>query len=175
MSLHNICSPGSRSDPDSQHEIIQLRRQVAELRQRVGDASNSAEPPSSSNPSAPSAIPRSVQGTNAPPAPPAFGPQCLLTIPGSPSPWLTSHLPSTLRPATVTAWLNKLNLPQAQKNAIQSNLTKVEARWQNQPSSAVDTIQRVAIMSGVPIALLQKNFDAEQLLRVLTIAISMAN
>ena len=63
------------------------------------------------------------------------------------------------RLATVTAWLNKLNLPQAQKNTAQSNRNKAEAWWQNQPSAAVDTIQRVAIMSGVPISLLQKNFD----------------
>ena len=146
---------------------------------RVGETPTATEPLSSSNPAAPSAnlspIQRSLQGANAPPAPPAFEPQCLLTIPGSPDPWLASHLPSTLRQSTVTAWLNKLNLPQAQKNTVQSNLNKAEAWWQNQPSSAADTIQRVAIMSGVPIGLLQKNFDADQLIRVLTIAISMAN
>ena len=60
-------------------------------------------------------------------------------------------------------------------NTIQSKWEKAESWWQSQPASAVDTIQRVAIMSGIPLSLLQKNFDADQLLRVLTIAISMAN
>ena len=50
-----------------------------------------------------------------------------------------------------------------------------ESWWQSQPANAVDTIQLVAIMSGIPLSLLQKNFDADQLLRVLTVAISMAN
>ena len=171
--------PVKATDPDSQHEILQLRQQVAELRQRVGENPTATEPPSSSTPAAPSAnlspIQRSLQGANAPPAPPTFEPQCLLTILGSPNPWLASHLPSTLRPATVTAWFNKLNLPQAQKNTIQANMNKAEAWWQNQPSAAVDTIQRVAVMSGIPLSLLQKNFDADQLIRVLTIAISMAD
>ena len=116
-----------------------------------------------------------LQGNNAPPAPPDCEPQCLLTIPGSPNPWLASHLPTTLRSGTVTQWLNKLKLPQAQLNTIQSNWAKAESWWQTQLASAVDTIQRVAIMSGIPISLLQKNFDADQLLRVLTIAITMAN
>ena len=77
--------------------------------------------------------------------------------------------------STVTQWLNRLKLPQAQMNTIQSNWEKAESWWQSQPANAVDTIQRVAIMSGIPLSLLQKNFDADQLLRVLTVAISMAN
>lgn len=41
----------------------------------------------------------------------------------------------------------------------------------------MDAIQKVAIMMGIPINLLQKNFDfdASQLIRVLTIAITMTN
>ena len=151
---------------------------MAELRQRVGDTPTPTDATPSSSPSATTAtltpIQRSLQGNTAPSAPTAFEPQCLLTIPGSPNPWLASHLPTTLRSGTVTQWLNKLKLPQAQLNTIQTNWAKAEW-WQTQPASAVDTIQRVAIMSGVPISLLQKNFDADQLLRVLTIAISMAN
>ena len=99
----------------------------------------------------------------------------MLTIPGSPNPWLSSHLPPSLRPASVTKWFNGLKLPQAQVNTIQSNWEKVEIWWRSQPTNAVDTIQRVAIMSGIPLTLLQKNFDADQSLRVLNIAISMAN
>ena len=91
--------PVKATDPDSQHEILQFRQQVAELRQRVGENPTAPEPPSS--PAAPSAnlspIQCSLQGANAPPAPPSFEPQCLLTIPGSSNPWLASHLPTTLR------------------------------------------------------------------------------
>ena len=75
----------------------------------------------------------------------------------------------------MTKWFNNLKLPQAQLNTIQSNWEKVQSWWQSQPANAVDTIQRVAIMSGIPLTLLQKSFEADQLLRVLTIAISMAN
>ena len=53
-------------------------------------------------------------------------------------------------------------------------MNKADAWWQDQPAAAVDTIQK-AVMSGIPLNLLQKNFDATQLIRVLTIAISMAN
>ena len=110
----------------------------------------------------------------------AFEPQCLLTIPGNTLSWLTTHLPSSLTQRTVTAWINKLNLslPPAQKNTVQTNLDKAEMWWSQQPASAVDTIQKVAIMMGIPgipLNLLQKNFDATQLIRVLTPAISMAN
>ena len=63
--------PVKATDPDSQHEITQLRQQVAELRQRVGDNTNGTDPPSSSSPAAPSAplppIQRSLQGASAPP------------------------------------------------------------------------------------------------------------
>ena len=76
-----------------------------------------------------------LQGNNAPPAPPDCEPQSLLTIPGSPNPWLASHLPTTLRSGTVTQWLNKLKLPQAQLNTIQSNWAKAESCGRlNQPA-----------------------------------------
>ena len=68
--------------------------------------------------------------------------------------------------------------PQTSASAVEYypiQLGKVETWWRSQPTNAVDTIQRVAIMSGIPLTLLQKNFDADQLLRVLNIAISMAN
>ena len=156
-----------------------LRQQVAQLRQRVGDTQSEADPPTSSTPAGPSTpvppIQRSLQGANAPPAPPAFEPQCLLTIPANTNSWLTTHLPGSLTQRTVTAWINKLNLPPAQKTTVQTNLDKAETWWSQQPASAVDTIQKVAIMMGIPFNLLQKNFDATQLIRVLTLAISMSN
>ena len=170
--------PVKATDPDSQHEITRLRQQVAQLRQRVGDTQSEADPPTSSTPSGPSTpvppIKPSLQGANAPPAPPAFEPQYLLTIPGNNS-WLTTHLPGSLTQRTATAWINKLNLPPAQKATVQTSPEKAETWWSQQPASAVDTIQKVAIMMGIPFNLLQKNFDATQLIRVLTLAISMGN
>ena len=111
--------PVKATDPDSQHEITQLRQQVAQLRQRVGDTQSEADPPTSSTPAGPSVpvppIQQSLQGANAPPAPPAFEPQCLLTMPGNTNSWLTAHLPGSLNQRTVTSRINKLNLPPAQK------------------------------------------------------------
>ena len=43
--------PVKATDPDSQHEITQLRQQVPQLRQRVGDTQSEANPPTSSTPS----------------------------------------------------------------------------------------------------------------------------
>ena len=48
--------PVKATDPDSQHEITQLRQQVAELRQRVGDTAAPTEANPASSPSAPSAV-----------------------------------------------------------------------------------------------------------------------
>ena len=45
--------PVKATDPDSQHEITQLRQQVAQLRQRVGDTQSEADPPTSSTPAGP--------------------------------------------------------------------------------------------------------------------------
>ena len=61
------------------------------------------------------------------------------------------------------------------EDTVQVNLEKAETWWSQQPASAVDTIQKVAIMMGIPLNLLQKNFDANQLIRVLTLAIPMTN
>ena len=58
--------PLKATDPDSLQEIIQLRQQVAELRQRVGDDSYGAPPASSPAPASSAAhlspIQRSFQG-----------------------------------------------------------------------------------------------------------------
>ena len=45
----------------------------------------------------------------------------------------------------------------------------------NQPSEAIDTVERVAVMMGIPVCLLGKNYDALNLLRVMTAAISLTN
>ena len=165
--------------PYSQQEITQLRQQVGELRQRVGDDSSEVPPSSSPAPESSAAhlspIQRSFQGANAPPAPPSFEPTCLLTIQGNSNSWLENHLPTSLAKRTINNCVNHLNLSQAKKNTVQTNLEKAETWWSQQPAGAMDTIQKVAIMMCIPINLLQKNFDASQVIRVLTIAITMAN
>ena len=59
------------------------------------------------------------------------------------------------------------------RNTIQVNLEKTETWWSQQPAGAVDTIQKVAIMMGIPLSLLQKSFDVNNLIKVLTVAITM--
>ena len=48
--------PVKATDPDSQHEITELRQQVAELRQRVGDTAAPTEANPASSPSAPMSL-----------------------------------------------------------------------------------------------------------------------
>ena len=49
------------------------------------------------------------------------------------------------------------------------SLEKAETWWSQQPAGAVDTVQKVAIMMGIPLSLRQKNFDSGNLIKVLTI------
>ena len=45
----------------------------------------------------------------------------------------------------------------------------------NQPAEAIETVERVAVMMGIPVSLLGKNYDALNLLKVMTAAVSMTN
>jgi hypothetical protein len=47
--------------------------------------------------------------------------------------------------------------------------------WSFQPSEAIETVERVAVMMGVPVSLLGKNYDAFNLLRAMTAAISLTD
>ena len=91
--------PARTTDPDSQHEITQLRNQLAELRQRAGEdpGDNAAPPrPGQSGPSpTPTPIQRALMNNSSTPAPPSFDPASLLTVPTT-NPWLTDHMPTTL-------------------------------------------------------------------------------
>ena len=62
------------------------------------------------------------------------------------------------------------NLP-----VLVSIIAKADTWWANQPADAVETIQKVAVMMGIPVCLLQKNFNASNLIKVLTVAINMTN
>ena len=56
------------------------------------------------------------------------------------------------------------------------NIAKTEEWWENQPSEAIDTVTRVAVVMGIPvITLLGKNYDVLNLLKTMTAAISLTN
>ena len=100
--------------------------------------------------------------------PPSFDPSCLFTIPRLSNTWLTDNVPTGLADRTFAKRLK--NIP-----VLVSNIAKADTWWANQPADAVETIQKVAVMMGIPVCLLQKNFNASNLIKVLTVAINMTN
>eukprot|EP00435_Cladocopium_sp_Y103_P024226 s4263_g5.t3 len=171
--------PMKATDPSSQHTITQLQQQVAELKQRLGDISDTAPPESSTPPpptSSPSAPPpdtpigRALQGNPASP-PPAFEPASLLVTPPTANAWLTDHPITSLAVRTCNQWLRDLTLTPAQRATVDRNLGKVEDWWNEQPDSAVDTVQRTALMMGLPMSVFKGNFNDTNLAKVLTVAV----
>eukprot|EP00435_Cladocopium_sp_Y103_P044398 s2382_g12.t1 len=175
-------APMKATDPSSQHTITQLQQQVAELKQRLGDTSDAAPlesstppPPSTSSPSAPrpsTPIHRALHGNAATPAP-EFEPASLLVTPLTANTWLKDNAPTSMAVRPYNQWVKDLNLSPAQRATVERNLAKVEEWWQNQPESAVDTIQRTAPMMGLPMSILKGNFNDTNLVKVLTIALTM--
>ena len=51
----------------------------------------------------------------------------------------------------------------------------MEEWWEKQPAEALDTIERVAAMMGIPVNLMGKNYEALNLLRAMTAGISLTN
>ena len=151
---------------------------VAQLRKQVGDTQSEADPPTSSTPAGPSApvppIQPSLQRANAPPAPPAFEPQCL---PHSRKyQLLVDHSSPRLSDPT-----HGHRLDQQTQSSSSTEDYRPDQPGQSRNVVVPTTCQRcrhilkVAIMMGIPLNLLQKNSDATQLIRVLTLAISMSN
>ena len=171
--------PIRSTDPDSQHEITNLRSQLAGPGQRLGDESTEVSTPprtgqqSSSSQSAP--IQRALLGPGAPSPPPSFDPGCLLIIPHMSNTWLTDNVPTGLADRTFAKWPKELQFSEVQRNVLTANIAKADTWWANQPAEAVETIQKVAVMMGIPVTLLQKNFNATNLIKVLTAAISMTS
>ena len=100
--------------------------------------------------------------------PPSFDPVCLFTLPRLSNTWLTDNVPTGLADRTFAKWLKDLPV-------LVSNIAKADTWWANQPADAVETIQKVAVMMGIPVCLLQKNFNASNFIKVLTVAINMTN
>ena len=171
--------PTRSADPDTQQELTQLRSQLAQLRQQLGEEPNNSDPtgPSASSPPANpihAALMRS-SGNPAPPAPPAFDPSSLLVGTTTPNPWLAQHLPSSLAARTFQKWLKKLPISEPKRKVLNDNIAKTETWWNNQPAEAIETVTRVAVIMGIPVSLMGKNMDALNLLKTMTAAITMTN
>ena len=172
--------PTRTADPDTQQELTQLRSQLAQLRQQLGDDTANPDttgPSASSPPANPihATLLRS-SGNPAPPAPPAFDPSSLLVGTTTPNPWLAQHMPSTLAGRKFNNWLKDLPLSEPKRKVLTDNIAaKTETLWNNQPSEAIETVTRVAVMMGIPVTLLSKNTDSLNLLKTMTAAISLTN
>ena len=95
-----------------------------------------------------------------------FDPACLLTIPRLSNNWLTDNLPSGLADRTFAKWLKDLPVSDAQRNVLISNIATADTCWSNQPADAVETVQKVAVMKGIPVCQLQKNVNATNLIKL---------
>ena len=174
--------PTRTADPDTQHELTQLRSQLAQLRQRMGEDTGDTSTPTNTGPSASSPTSTPIQqallrnsNSPAPPAPPGFDPSCLLVCPTTVNPWLAQHLPPTLAVRAFNKWLKDLPMSDPKRKVLTDNIAKTEEWWSHQPSEAIDTVEQVAVMMGIPVSLMGKNYDALNLLRAMTAAISLTN
>ena len=84
-------------------------------------------------------------------------------------------MPSTLAGRKFNNWLRDLPLSEPKRKVLTDNIAKTETWWNNQPSEAIETVNRVAVMMGIPVTLLGKNTDALNLLKAMTAAISLTN
>eukprot|EP00435_Cladocopium_sp_Y103_P068406 s851_g31.t1 len=111
---------------------------------------------------------------NAATPPPAFEPASLLVTPLTANAWLKDNAPTSVAVRSYNQRLRDLNLTPAQRATVERNLAKVREWWNEQPESAVDTIQRTALMMGLPVSILKGNFNDTNLVKVLTVALTMS-
>jgi len=174
--------PTRTTDPDAQHELTQLRSQLAQLRQRMGEDTGDSSTSPVTGPSASSPANTPIQrallnnsNNPAPPPPAGFDPSSLLVCPTTVNPWLAQHMPPTLAVRAFNKWLKELPTSDPKRKVLTDNIAKTEGWWSHQPSEAIETVERVAVMMGIPVSLLGKNYDALNLLRAMTAAISLTN
>ena len=176
--IHNWV-PTKSADPDTQQELTNLRSQLAQLRQQLGEAPSNTDTtgPSASSPSVnpiQAALMRS-SGNPPPATPPAFDPSSLLVGTTTPNAWLSQNLPSSFAARPFQKWLKELPISEPKRKVLTDNLAKTETWWNNQPAEAIETVNRVAVMMGIPVSMMSKNMDAMNLLKTMTAAISMTN
>ena len=149
--------PTRTADPETQHELTQLRSQLAQLRQRMGEDTGEPSTPATTGPSASSPTSTPIQqalmrnsNNPAPPAPPGFDPSSLLVGTTTLNPWLAQHMPPTLAVRAFNKWLKDLPLSEPKKKVLTDNIAKTEEWWSHQPSEAIEMVERVAVMMGIP-------------------------
>jgi len=106
---------------------------------------------------------------------PGFDPSSLLVATTTVNPWLAQNVPPALAVRAFNKWLKELNLSEPKKKVLHDNFAKMEEWWEKQPAEALDTIERVAAMMGIPVHLMGKNYEALNLLRAMTAGISLTN
>ena len=84
-------------------------------------------------------------------------------------------MPSTLAVRAFTKWLKDLPISDAKRTVLTTHIDKMEKWGARQPAEALETVERVAVMMGIPVNLLGKNYENLNLLRAMTAAISMTN
>jgi len=152
---------------------------LAELRQRAGEDPGDTTTPPRTGPSASSPATTPIQralmnnSTNPTPPPTSFDPSCLLVGPTTVNPWLAEHMPPTLAVRAFNKWLKDLPISEPKRKVLTENITKTENWWSRQPAEALETVERVAVMMGIPVSLLGKNYEVLHLLRAMTAAISL--
>ena len=109
------------------------------------------------------------------PTPPSFDPSCLLVGPATVNPWLTDHMPPTLAVRAFNKWLKDLPISEPKRKVLTEKIAKTETWWSRQPAEALETVERVAVMMGIPVSLLGKSYEVLNLLRAMTAALSLTN
>ena len=74
---------------------------------------------------------------------------------------------------TVEKWVKNLDISPAQRSTLTTNLEKVFVWWNDQGEDAIQQLQKVAVMTGVPATMIGSNVNMDSILRVLTAAITM--
>ena len=74
---------------------------------------------------------------------------------------------------TVEKWVKNLDISSAQRSTLTTNLEKVFVWWNDQGEDAIQQLQKVAVMTGVPATMIGSNVNMDSILRVLTAAITM--
>ena len=158
--------PTRTTDPDTQHEITQLRNQLAELRQRAGEDTGDTSTPAKTGPSAssPSTTPiqRALMNSTCPAPPtPTFDPSTFQPV------GLPFHGQSMVNPTHANNY--NLGCTSLRQMAQRTPIVRTQAEsahrqhcqnrnvvWSHQPSDALETVERVAVMMGITVALLGK-------------------
>ena len=165
--------PSRGTDPESPHKITALQDEVAKLRQQLGTTSDTpSSAPASSNSTA-TPFQRAFISGSGQPLPPGFEPSSLLSVPGSENSWLTANRPPSMAKNTVEKWVKNLDISSAQRSTLTTNLEKVFAWWNDQGEDAIQKLQKVAVMTGIPATMIGSNVNMDSTLRVLTATITM--